>query len=66
MQKALVPIGRNKITEQLFGEYHFYYKIDSIEYCWCICWEQFLQKSKTYMDWYIQVPVSDITKFILP
>lgn len=60
MEKALIPIEISKITEGTFNETDVYYKTDSVEYSWCICWNEFKIKSKTYMCWSIAVPMDRI------
>lgn len=60
MEKALIPIERSKITEETFNKTDVYYKTDSVEYRWCICWNEFKVKSLTYMNWSIAVPMSAV------
>ena len=64
MDKAILPIKQEEITEAEFNHYDFYYRVNETDYKWCINWSDYLKKQETYMDWYIRVPILEILKFI--
>ena len=64
MGKAILPIKNQDITEVGFNYYDFYYKVNETDYVWCVNWSDYLKKKETYMEWYIRVPLSDVSKFL--
>ena len=66
MKTAIIPIKKHEITEVGFNQYDFYYRINSTDYVWCINWSDFLKKKETYMDWYVRVPLLEVTTQPLP
>ena len=61
MDRAIIPIKKNKITEVGFNQYDFYYRINATDYVWCINWSDFLKKKETYIDWYVRLPLLEVT-----
>lgn len=63
MDKALIPIKRKDITEDVFNEYEIHYRSNE-DYIWCICWNEYMDKKETYMVWYIEVPINKINEYL--
>lgn len=64
MKKAILPIPQEGITEAGFNHYDFYYRVDETDYKWCVNWNDYLKRKDTYMDWYIRVPISEVSNFL--
>jgi len=64
MGKAILPIKNHDITEVGFNYYDFYYRVNETDYVWCVNWSDYLKKKETYMEWYIRVPLPDVSKFL--
>lgn len=64
MQKALIPIEREDVTEQGFDKYDFFFKINTNNYEHCTCWLEYIKKKKVYANWLIRIPMNEIKYFI--
>lgn len=64
MSKAILPIPNEAITEVVFNHYDLYYRVNETDYVWCVNWSDYLKKKDTYMDWYIRVPISEVSNFL--